>query len=162
MANLAEVVRIPLPSRQPYDLHELVRSAEILHSSDCQKRNIRWNNELAPGPLMVEIDVHQMGQAIMNIVKNAIEAIDHDGIITVRTTTDPRALCIIDDGEGFRAEDLPNLFTPFFSTKQNGQGVGLTLVREVLSNHGFGFRLERTDDSHTAFSIDLDRTAAAE
>jgi nitrogen fixation/metabolism regulation signal transduction histidine kinase len=162
MANPAEVVRIPPPSKQPYDLHELVRSAEVLMSSECQRRHIRWANELAPGPLLVEIDVHQMGQAIMNIVKNAVEAIDHDGCITVRTTFNPRTLCIIDDGEGFGAEALPNLFTPFFSTKQNGQGVGLTLVGEVLINHGFGFDLERSDNSHTVFRIDLDRTSPVE
>jgi two-component system nitrogen regulation sensor histidine kinase NtrY len=127
-------------------------------SSECQKRHIRWANELAPRSLLVEIDVHQMGQAIMNIVKNAVEAIDHDGCITVQTTFDSRTLCIIDDGEGLRSEDLPNLFTQFFSTKRNGQGVGLTLVREVLTNHGFGFNLERNADPFTVFRIELDQS----
>ncbi len=159
MANLAEVVRIPPPAKEPFDLHELLRSAEVLMSSECQRRRINWTSDLTPGPLIVEIDAHQMGQVIMNIVKNAIEAIDHDGCITVRTTANPRTLSITDNGTGIRAEDLPNLFTPFFSTKRNGQGVGLTLVREVLNNHGFNFVLERTPDSQTVFRIDLNGTA---
>lgn len=157
MANLAEVVRIPAPVKESYDLHELLRSAEVLMSCECQKRRIQWINDLAPGLFKVEIDVHQMGQVLMNIAKNAAEAIGQDGVITVRTTNDPRRVWIIDSGNGINPEDIPHLFTPFYSTKRDGQGVGLTLVREVLLNHGFGFSLERTADSQTAFQIDLDR-----
>ncbi|MEO1714940.1 MAG: ATP-binding protein, partial [Bacteroidota bacterium] len=65
----------------------------------------------------------------------------------------PWALIIEDNGAGIAPEDADQLFTPFFSTKPTGQGVGLTLVREILINHGFTFSLKTDPDGWTRFRI---------
>ena len=107
-----------------------------------------------------------MEQALLNVLKNAIEAIDGEGTITVRLTTDAGrpTLLIEDTGPGMSPEVQSNLFTPFFSTKPHGQGIGLTLVQEILAGHGFEFALERTGQGATRFTIVLvphvGRTAA--
>jgi len=153
MANYADVVRIPPPHKMTYDLHILLKSMHVLLHKDCRERNIAWRCELSPGQLEVEMEVGQMEQALINIFKNAIEAIDRDGTIIVRTCAAPRMLQIIDTGRGFNAETAAQLFTPFYTTKKDGQGLGLTLIREILMNHGFDFSLKMNAESLTEFRI---------
>ncbi len=102
-------------------------------------------------------DRGQMEQALLNILKNAIDAIEGDGTITVRVTLSAGrpTLTIEDTGPGMTAEAQSNLFTPFFSTKPHGQGIGLTLVQEILAGHGFPYALERTPQGTTRFTIVL-------
>ncbi len=155
MSNFADVVRIPPPAKVQYDVHELLQSSYVLMSAECEKRRISWEWKLSRSPLLVDIDVQQMEQVVVNIIKNAIEAIDTDGTITVLTTDQPRMLKIIDTGNGITPEQRTQLFTPFFSTRKNGQGIGLTLIREILINHGFRFNLESTGPGHTEFLVDF-------
>ncbi len=156
MSNFADVVRVPEPVREPYDTHLLLRSVQTLMSVACADKGIEWNWRLAAWPLTVSMDVQQMEQVLVNVVKNAIEAIDGGGSITVETSTGPTARLVISDtGHGLAPEDRPRLFTPFFSTKRDGQGVGLTLIREILLNHGFAFGLDSNDDGGASFWIDF-------
>jgi two-component system, NtrC family, nitrogen regulation sensor histidine kinase NtrY len=92
------------------------------------------------------------------VVKNAVEAIAADGAggtvwIRVTSKAAPTVLVVEDSGTGLTAEAQANLFTPFFSTKPGGQGIGLTLVGEILAGHGFDYALERTARNTTAFRI---------
>jgi nitrogen fixation/metabolism regulation signal transduction histidine kinase len=155
MSNFADVVRIPPPSKTEYDIHKLLNSIHLLMSSECNKRNIECVWDLCPSPMIEEIDVQQMEQALVNVIKNAIEAVDRDGTITIRTADNPKSLKIIDTGKGLTPEQQPQLFTPFYSTKRDGQGIGLTLIREILVNHGFRFNLETVEPGRTEFWIDF-------
>lgn len=156
MGNLADVVRTPPPAREENDLHQLIRSVEVLMSGMLQGRNIRWIAELADGPLIVSVDAQQIEQVLVNVLKNAAESIGENGTITVRTHSgDPPALSIFDTGRGITPEEKPHLFTPFYSTKKDGQGIGLTLIREILVNHGFRFNLESSGPGHTEFWIEF-------
>ena len=80
------------------------------------------------------------------------------GRVTIRLTSAAgrTTLAIEDTGPGIAAEAQSNLFTPFFSTKPHGQGIGLTLVQEILSAHGFDYGIERTVHGTTRFSIVMD------
>ena len=156
MANLADVVRTPPPARKPHDIHQIIQSVEVLMSGMLHDRDIRWVTELADGPLLVSIDAGQMEQVLVNVVKNAAESIGTDGTITVRTSAaEPRSLRVIDTGRGIDPDEKSYLFTPFYSTKKDGQGIGLTLTREILVNHGFRFNLETTSPGHTEFWIEF-------
>jgi len=155
MANFADVVRIPPPVKTAYDLHKLLQSVYVLLSAECRKRDIEWIWELSASPMTVKIDVQQMEQVLVNIVKNAVEAIGNKGSITIRTTDRPPMLTICDTGKGISAEQRSQLFTPFYSTKKDGQGVGLTLIREIMVNHGFGFNLETVEPGRTEFRINF-------
>jgi signal transduction histidine kinase len=156
IAGFANLVRLPAPTRRPVDVHELLKATCRLLQVQSEKRNITWHWQLAPGPLMVSLDAQQMEQVLLNICKNALEAIDHDGNLWVRTSAQPPLLLIENDGPGIPPEVQPNLFTPFFSTKRDGQGIGLTMIRDILLQHGFVFSLKtRPDDGRTAFAISL-------
>jgi len=157
MTNYAEVVRLPAPEPIKQDLHQLLQTVEILLHSECANRGIEWSWELTEAPFDILIDDQQFEHVLVNIVKNAVEAIRENGTITIITQRQPNAKLIIrDSGNGFSAEIKKQLFTPFFSTKKNGQGIGLTLVREILMNHGFRFSLERNAAKYTEFEIIFD------
>ena len=87
-----------------------------------------------------------------NIVKNAIESITDKGEITI--TTVPKTLTITDNGRGISPEVAQHIFTPFYSTKPQGQGLGLLLIRDILTKHGCTFTLlTNPDDGLTRFTI---------
>ncbi len=157
MSNLADVVRIPQPVKRRIDLHSLLSSVQRLMSSTCNNRAIGWNLDYARTNLMVDMDAEQMEQVLVNVLKNAIEAIEGRGTITIRTGVNPSELVIIDDGRGVDPQTARNLFAPFYTTKPNGQGIGLTLTQEILSNHGFRFSLETTPQRQTEFRIRFDQ-----
>ena len=98
-------------------------------------------------------DAGQMEQALLNIVKNAIEAIDQEGTITIITRTNPKQLIIRDTGAGIAKDNEAFLFSPFYSTKKDGQGVGLSIIREILTNHDFQFSLHTIPGGPTEFRI---------
>lgn len=158
MSNFSDIVKIPEPKKETIDLNELLIDAEKIFSAECEKRDIKWIWQLAGSPYLIKMDILQMEQVIYNIIKNAIEAIGSEGTISVITENGPdRRLIIRDTGKGIPKEIESRLFTPFFSTKPNGQGIGLTLTKEILINHNFGFSLETHKDGYTEFQMSLDR-----
>jgi two-component system, NtrC family, nitrogen regulation sensor histidine kinase NtrY len=126
-----------------------------LDSNELTAENLTFDikNLKEKGPLSIKADFNQMEQVLINIIKNAIEAIGKDGVITFRTTSNPLQLSIEDTGRGISKDIENQLFTPFFTTKAYGQGVGLTLIREILSAHGFDFALYTEGSSKTVFRI---------
>ena len=155
MKDLADVVRIPSPILQPCDVRGLLARVEDVFAAELRTRAIAWewrvNEALEPIPM----DRIHMEQAFVNIVKNAIEAIGTNGTIAVHLGSvagRPR-LVIEDTGAGISPEVRSRLFTPFFTTKQNGQGMGLTVVREILGGHGFECSLEGGPGEPTRFTV---------
>ena len=172
MRSFADVVRLPPPARQPVNLVEMLRRIEGLVRADLDARGIGWQWALDEDPAVVSMDPVQMEQALLNIVKNAIEAIDHAapqrpsgpealpahrGTVTVRLKrTEARLRLEVEDtGPSIPPEVRAQLFTPFFTTKSHGQGIGLTMVQEILSNHRFAYSLESADRGPTSFTITL-------
>ncbi|MDQ2794777.1 MAG: HAMP domain-containing histidine kinase, partial [Bacteroidota bacterium] len=155
IGSFARLVRLPPPAPQPTDVRALLRATARLLQPQSAERRIRWHLALPAEPLLVNLDAQQLEQALLNVAKNAVEAIGHDGNIWVSATRSPPTLTIENDGPGLIPAVRQRLFTPFFSTKRDGQGIGLTLVRDVLLAHGFRFSLETNEAGRTAFSIDF-------
>ena len=155
MKGFADVYRLPAPARRPCELVAILERVVALISARPEAAAIEWRWDLDAPAIRVTADPAQLEQALLNIVKNAAEAVGGGGTIAIRATSGtPRpALAIEDSGPGLTAEAQANLFTPFFSTKPGGQGIGLTLVGEILAGHGFDYALERTDRGTTAFRI---------
>jgi signal transduction histidine kinase len=99
----------------------------------------------------IDADRSQIEQVILNVVRNAIEAIGQDGTITI--TSSDGVLAVADSGSGIDDAARAELFNPFFSTKRDGRGLGLTVVQEILTNHGFGYALENRPDHGAEFRI---------
>ena len=98
-------------------------------------------------------------QATLNIVKNAIESIDSDGFIELEVTGSEKNVIftISNDGSPIDERIAQNLFTPFFTTKPEGKGIGLTLIREILTRHSAEYSLATGADGITRFVITFPR-----
>lgn len=153
IANFARLVRLPPPVLQPTDVHVLLRGICRLLQPQSEARRINWHMNLGPAPLVLALDAQQMEQALLNIAKNALEAIGEDGNVWVSSTAQPARIIIENDGPSISTEVSQRLFTPFFSTKRDGQGIGLTLVRDILFGHNYVFSLQTQGDGRTAFII---------
>jgi len=153
MRNFADLVKLPAPSRRSLDLHRLVNSVATLMQTKAREKHIGIDVRLADAPFIIQADEQQMEQALINIIKNAIEAIGSDGSITMETSVKDKTLIISDTGTGINEVNAAHLFSPFFSTKKDGQGIGLTLVREILINHNFDFTLKTITAKQTEFRI---------
>jgi two-component system, NtrC family, nitrogen regulation sensor histidine kinase NtrY len=144
MNGFADVVRLPDPERRPCDLRRLLEDLRVLLRPELERRQIRWvwdaSVELPP----ISLDKNQIEQVLVNVLHNACQAIGEGGAIRVSLSRDegrPR-LTIRDDGPGIAPEVRALLFTPFFTTKPYGRGLGLVVAQEILSRHGFAFGLD--------------------
>ena len=153
ITNFADVVRIPEPQTKTQPLNAVVFSCKRFMETICLNRNIRIVMELDSVSPIVNLDNSLFEQVLVNIIKNASEAIGHDGEIYIRTSRNPVCLEIADTGKGIDKETEAKLFSPFFSTKRGGQGIGLIFIREVLQKHNCSFSLRTYADGLTRFRI---------
>lgn len=153
ITNFADVVRIPEPQVREQELNVVVASCKRFMETVCQNRNIRISMELDEGSPVVKLDSTLFEQVLVNIIKNAAESIEKDGEIHIRTSRNPVCLEIADTGKGIDKETETKLFSPFFSTKPNGQGIGLIFIREVLQKQNCTFSLRTYSDGLTRFRI---------
>lgn len=152
ISELADVVRIPEPSFSMIPINELALAVYALTRMECQQRNIELKLTLTAHNELVRADGILFEQVLVNILKNAYESVDKDGEIQIITSSSPLKIVITDNGPGIDKETAEKIFTPFFTTKKTGQGVGLMFVRDVLINHNCKFNLS-TQEGVTAFEI---------
>lgn len=155
MRNFADLVKLSPVNKNNVDLVPLVRSVADLMQLKAGQHQVVFHFDLGAEPFYISADIVQLEQALINIVKNAIEAIGSDGEVRFCLDRRQRTVVISDTGKGIPEALNEQLFSPFFSTKKDGQGIGLTLVREILLNHGFGFSLLTLRPGETAFTIKL-------
>jgi signal transduction histidine kinase len=158
MRELADVARLPPPRPRPTDVAELLRGAGALLARQAEARGVAFALELADPLAGVPADAAQLEQALVNVVKNAVEAAGRGGVVTLRSgrVAGRRFLAVEDTGPGIPEDARADLFRPFYTTKENGQGLGLTVVREVLAAHGFEFALESAPGEPTRFTVLVD------
>ncbi|MBD2704984.1 histidine kinase [Spirosoma sp. BT702] len=150
MRRFADVVRLPQPQKQPADVSGIARNVARLMQPLAEGRGVTLTI-LADEPNVQTVDVEQLEQVLLNVVKNAIEACTSGQYVEIISASEQ--LLIRDNGQIISDDVAGNLFNPFYSTKPEGQGIGLTLTREVLLSHQFTFSLGTNDDGWTEFRI---------
>ena len=155
ITNLSNVVKIPDAVLKDVQLNDVIEQLSILFQSYCAEKNIRLHLNCCDEDTSVKIDVPLFEQVLQNVVKNAVESIVNDGDIYITTAIDKNRvrLEIADTGKGISKEVEQNLFSPFFTTKPSGQGIGLMFVREILVRHHCTFSLYTDEDHLTRFII---------
>jgi nitrogen fixation/metabolism regulation signal transduction histidine kinase len=155
MRGFADVVRIPSPELRPCVMKDLVDDILVLMGPQLAARRIevRWEQPADAGSCL--LDRNQIEQVLVNVVKNAMEAIGEDGRLTLalRSERGRLTLEIADSGPGLADAARGRLFTPFFSTKRDGRGLGLTVVREILVQHRFEFDLDNATEGGAVFRL---------
>jgi two-component system nitrogen regulation sensor histidine kinase NtrY len=169
--RFTRVVKMPAAEPRPADVRGMVEGILQLYREPCRSRgmSIEWTrcDAIPAQPL----DGNLMEPALLNIVKNAMEAVDATaretgsggGYIHLELAREPGRirLSVIDSGNRLGEVPAGQMFTPFFTTKKGGQGIGLLFVREVLNRHGFAFRLASSGEGETRFDIWIPEAAAA-
>jgi two-component system, NtrC family, nitrogen regulation sensor histidine kinase NtrY len=145
MTGFADVVRIPAPRRVRTRLAPLIERITALLRHESIAINVQADETEA------DVDESQFEQVLINIVRNAAESIGSNGTIDV--TLRDGTLTIADSGAGIADEDAAELFTPFFTTKRDGRGLGLTIVQEILANHGFAYSLQNREGGGAEFRV---------
>nr|WP_068888746.1 ATP-binding protein [Pedobacter panaciterrae] len=152
MSNFARVIRVPEPIRHNVELNSLIRSVILLMEPEARKKQVNWQWDTNTLTFEAFADYQQLEQVFINILKNAIEAVNLSGTIRIQISPSVNTISIANTGPGISNEVSRQLFTPFFSTTKNGQGIGLMLTREILYNHSFQFSLQ-TIGEWTEFKI---------
>ena len=166
ITRFADVVKIPEPTYSLVNLNDLVFACKRFMEGMCNDRHITLRMEIDESLPDVKLDSSLFEQVLVNIIKNAAESIapegksivpedespEPKGEIIIRTLS-PATIEVIDNGRGISKETEAKLFSPFFSTKPNGQGIGLIFIREVLMRHGCTFSLRTYSDGLTKFRI---------
>jgi len=149
MTGFADVVRIPPPHRTHVRLASLIERMAAFLRPELDAKAIALNIDTDGSE--AEVDEHQFEQVLINIVRNAAESIGREGTIGIALRDS--VLTIADSGSGIAAEDAAELFTPFFTTKREGRGLGLTIVQEILANHGFAYALHNRAGGGAEFVV---------
>jgi two-component system sensor histidine kinase HydH len=129
----------PSPANlQPVDVSEVVRHVCDLLRPEAAAKGVSIESEVAPQLPTMQADAVQLTQALVNLVINALQAVDRDGRITVKATAEASSIlfAVTDSGEGVPAEKRSAIFEPFFTTKPEGSGMGLWIVQQIATAHG--------------------------
>lgn len=142
MANYASILRLPEPQLQKMDIASILKKSGQLFMARAKELDISIELDIPNHPITIIGDKVLLEQAISNMIKNAIESIHTDGDIRISCTEYPTTFTIADNGKGIPDKISHKIFTPFFSTKPTGQGVGLMLIRDILTSHKTDFTLQ--------------------
>jgi signal transduction histidine kinase len=148
------------PELQPHehDVVAVVRQVVDLERATAEPRGVTLALDADPAQMLAEIDVAKVHQLVLNLVRNACEAASPGGHVTAGVRVDD-ARCLIrvsDDGPGIPEHIVPRIYEPFFSTKEGGTGLGMSIVHSLVSLHGGSIDLQ-TGPRGTAFEVAIPR-----
>ena len=158
---LRELRDLYTPTRlatEELDINDLLEEIYSLTRDDCKTKNIQVKLQEENGTVFVEADRGRLKQVLLNVVKNSVEAMDKGGNLSIRSarSTDTVEITISDDGPGIPEGVKEKVFTPFFTTKKHGTGLGLSLSKRIIEDHpGSAFRLTSQEGKGTAVKIAL-------
>jgi signal transduction histidine kinase len=145
------------PNPQPADLNKCAQEALNLLSKESPDLTVVLNEDLAADLPPVNCDYNQIKQVIINLLINALDAVDKHGVITLRTwhRRNKTSLAVEDNGKGISPEIIHNIFNPFFTTKTRGTGLGLAISKKIAKEHGGDLTVESTPGKGSTFTLIL-------
>jgi two-component system nitrogen regulation sensor histidine kinase NtrY len=148
---------MPSPRTVPTELAQLITETVALYNGILT--DVRIEQRFAPDVPLVRLDPEQIRRVMINLIDNAIEAMERRGAIIVETQLDrPNGvirLMVSDDGPGIPAAEREKLFLPYYSTKRRGSGLGLAIVRRIIAEHGGSIEVGDNSPRGTRFTIEL-------
>jgi two-component system nitrogen regulation sensor histidine kinase NtrY len=158
-----QLTRIPEPDKQFFRASELLDRVKVLFGSLENKSGTRILFFLKDPELEIYADQSLICQVLLNLIKNALEAneLNPDGEVTVSASADSDLrpeICVSDNGPGIPRENLDKIFVPFFTTKKNGSGIGLSISRQIMRVHGGNLQVRPVSGGRIAFCLSFNRT----
>jgi two-component system nitrogen regulation sensor histidine kinase NtrY len=155
--EFSQFARMPAPRTVPTDLGQLITDTLALYNGIFT--DVRFEEQFAAGLPLVRLDAEQIRRVIINLVDNAVEAMERKGRIVMQTELDAAnrvvRIIVADDGPGIPASEREKLFLPYYSTKRRGSGLGLAIVRRIIAEHGGSIEAGDNAPRGTRFTIEL-------
>ena len=155
-----KITRVPDPDPAAVDVASFLSGVKDLMEPQATQQNIQVSTHCEKD-LQMQFDADQIEQIIINLVKNSIEAINEEGKqdpwITLSATVDHTSgyIRVADSGPGIDDNDLENIWVPFFTTKESGSGIGLSLARQVMTLHSGKIHVHRNQELATEFVLEF-------
>ena len=155
--EFSQFARMPTPKAVPTDLSQLLSDALVLYQGLLP--GVTIERRFDPAVAEVRLDPEQLKRVIINLVDNAIEAMNRKGTLVIETALDrPQGvvrIVVADDGPGIPEAEREKLFLPYYSTKGRGSGLGLAIVRRIVAEHGGSVEVADNVPRGTRFTIEL-------
>ena len=155
--EFSQFARMPSPRTVPTDLAQLITDTMALY--DGIFADVRFARRFDPEVPLVRLDPEQIRRVVINLVDNAIEAMERSGDIAVESQLDPSnaivRVVVSDNGPGIPPAEREKLFLPYYSTKRRGSGLGLAIVRRIIAEHGGSIEVGENVPHGTRFTIEL-------
>jgi two-component system sensor histidine kinase HydH len=157
LGELRDFTRPAAPVKQEADLNELVQEVTTMMQETAKEMDIQIVTRLGRNLPRVQFDANQMKQVLINLIKNALEAIDSGGVITMTTAAQDGKvrLAVTDTGKGIEPEIIQDIFNPFFTTKKTGTGLGLAVINKIIEDHHGTITVESPKGQGTTFTVIL-------
>jgi signal transduction histidine kinase len=161
VSDFRNMTRITLPNLSKVCVREMIEHVLTLLRQDIQDCNVELNLDV-PEELCIEIDEQQIEQVLINIVKNAIQALEENEeenktkMLWIKTVIRPEggaSIIVKDNGTGIEEEALKKIFIPFFTTKKSGSGIGLSLSKQIMRNHKGSIAVKSVLNEGTEFTL---------
>jgi two-component system NtrC family sensor kinase len=158
--NLLDFSRQKASWMQPSDIVLPLKETAAFVQGAAESASVKIHEEYSESPVLVSIDANEMKQVFINIINNAIQAMQRGGDLRIRLATAGQHEALIefsDTGVGILPENMKKIFEPFFSTKENGDGtgLGLSISYRIVKNHGGRIEVESEVGMGTVFKVFL-------
>jgi two-component system nitrogen regulation sensor histidine kinase NtrY len=151
------VAELPTPTLAPLALRPFLAGVERLMSATLREHRITYATHIAPHDLTASADAELLEQALINLLRNAVEAVDGVTAPSIHVECSQAAgeisIAVHDNGHGLPDDEPGKVLTPFFSTKAGGGGIGLSVARHVALAHGGQLQVRRRDTGGAVFSL---------
>ncbi|MBE3125572.1 MAG: PAS domain S-box protein [Acidobacteria bacterium] len=142
---------------QPWDIHRILKDVLTIHKVRLKTQKIKVIKNLTPHPSILLADKEYLGRVFLNLVANGIEAMGSGGVLSINTKIEKGRFLIKikDNGRGIPEKNLIKIFDPFFSTKKQGAGLGLTTCQNIVTSHGGQIEVESAWGKRSVFTVSL-------
>jgi two-component system, NtrC family, nitrogen regulation sensor histidine kinase NtrY len=153
-----KLTRVPEPGKKLFKMTDLISRVQILYNSLEKSDRIKLSVSLNNPDLEVFADQNLISQVLINLMKNALEANENNNNGKIRITASQGSnnrpeICVIDNGPGISEENIDEIFVPFFTTRQNGSGIGLSISRQIMRAHGGNLKVKSQPGKETVFCL---------
>jgi two-component system nitrogen regulation sensor histidine kinase NtrY len=155
-----KLTRVPEPDKKLFKVEDLMSRISILYNSLENINGIRLTVSARDPNFEIFADQNQITQVLINLLKNALEANENnrDGRIKIVAGIDLNnhpEICVYDNGPGIAEDKLEEIFVPFFTTRQNGSGIGLSISKQIMRMHGGNLKVRSVPGKETVFCLSL-------
>jgi two-component system nitrogen regulation sensor histidine kinase NtrY len=153
-----KLTRLPEPEKKLFKVADLLSRVQILYNSLEKSNQIDLSFSLKDPDISIFADENLISHVLINLIKNALEANEKNSAGKIRIVTgmdndNHPEICVIDNGPGISEENIDEIFVPFFTTRQNGSGIGLSISKQIMRLHGGNLKVRSIPDKETIFCL---------